>query len=240
MMQSRTVRKNVTLAQAGQEVTLFYLVDSGEVGVFDGGEQVASLYSGGTFGTGALAGQGQHNFTYRTLRTAVLLTIHRDDFDPLLRADTTLAQQVSSGAQERSLLRRMSLFSGLSPQELAALDARLQKRLVAAGELFVRQGEPRSSLFIVASGAVELFVEEQGQEKVVGTLGPGEHFGEYALFADTPYHANGRARLDTELLLLDEAKFDELVAHCEQMTHYVEQLGSGRLLAAQRQTALPS
>lgn len=240
VMQVRAVRKNSVLAQAGQEAIHFCLVDSGEVGVFHNGQQVATLHSGGYFGTGALAGQGQHSFTYRALTTAVLFTIHRDDFDPLLRADTTLAQQVSSGAQTRSLLRRMSLFSGLSPQELAALDARLQKRHVAAGELFVRQGEPRSFLFIIVTGVVELSITEQGEEKVIGTLGPGEHFGEYALFADTPYHANGRARLDAELLLLDEAKFDELVAHCEQMTQYVEQLGSGRLLAAQRHTALPS
>ncbi len=240
VMQPRTARKNSTLALAGQEAETFFLVGSGEVGVFHEGQQVATLHGGGYFGTEALAGKGRHNFTYRTLTTAVLLTIHRDHFDPLLRADTTLAQQVSSGAQERNLLQRMTLFSSLSPQELAALDARLQKRRVPAGEIFVRQGEPPSSLFIVAEGSVELFVMEGGQEKVAGVLGPGEHFGEYALFANTSYHANGRARLDTELLLLDEAKFDDLVARCEQMTQYVEQLGSGRLLAAQRHTALPS
>jgi CRP-like cAMP-binding protein len=65
-------------------------------------------------------------------------------------------------------------------------------------------------------------------------LGPGEHFGEYALFADTPYHASVRAVVDGRLLLLDEAKFDELVATCERMTHYVEQIGSGRLIATRR------
>ncbi|GIK58509.1 MAG: cyclic nucleotide-binding domain-containing protein [Chloroflexi bacterium] len=240
VMQSRAARKNSLLARAGDEATHFFLVDSGEVGVFHNGQLVATLHSGGYFGSEALAGQGRHQFSYRALDTAVLFTIHRDHFDPLLRADTTLAQQVSSGAQERNLLQRMTLFSSLSPQELAALDARLQKRHIVAGEIFVRQGEPRSFLFIVAEGSVELFVSEEGGERVVGVLGPGEHFGEYALFADTPYHANGRARLDTELLLLDEAKFDQLVARCEQMTQYVEQLGSGRLLAAQRHTALPS
>ncbi|MBX3060668.1 MAG: cyclic nucleotide-binding domain-containing protein [Anaerolineae bacterium] len=240
VMQSRTARKNNLLARAGDEATHFYLVDSGEVGVFHNGQLVATLHSGGYFGSGALAGQGRHQFSYRVLSTAVLFTIHRDDFDPLLRADTTLAQQVASGAQIRALLRRMSLFGSLSPQELAALEARLQRRRVAAGTVFVRQGEPRSALFIVFSGVVDVFVTEDGQEKVVGVLGTGEHFGEYALFADTPYWASCRARLDTELLLLDEAKFDQLVARCEQMTQYVEQVGSGRLLAAQRHTALPS
>lgn len=238
-LQAQRARKGVRLAQAGQEATCFYLVESGEVGVYHHGEQVATLTAGGYFGANALAGVGAYDFTCRVLRPSVLLTIHRDDFDPLLRADTTLAQQVTSGVQERDLLKRMPLFAGLSPQELAALDARLQRRPAAAGEVFVRQGEPRSHLFIVVNGLVDVFVTEAGAERVIGSLGPGEHFGEYALFADTPYHAGCRARFETELLLLDEPKFDELVARCEQMTHYVEQLGSGRLMAAQRQTALP-
>ena len=71
-------------------------------------------------------------------------------------------------------------------------------------------------------------------ERVVGTLGPGEHFGEYALFADTPYVATYRATADSKLLLLDEPRFDQLVAECDLMSHYVEQIGSGRLISTRR------
>jgi CRP-like cAMP-binding protein len=98
----------------------------------------------------------------------------------------------------------------------------------------VQEGQPRNYLYIIAEGEVEVFVTEAGQERVIGKLGPGEHFGEYALFADTPYHASVRAVVDSRLLLLDEPKFDELVATCERMTHYVEQIGSGRLIATRR------
>ena len=59
-------------------------------------------------------------------------------------------------------------------------------------------------------------------------------FGEYALFADVPYTATLRAAEDSELLLLDEPTFDNLVAEYERMSHYVEQIGSGRLLASRR------
>ncbi|VAW31443.1 hypothetical protein MNBD_CHLOROFLEXI01-3974 [hydrothermal vent metagenome] len=227
-------RANQTIAQAEREASYFYLIEAGEVGVFHDGVQMATLAAGGYFGTAALAGTGSYQFTYRALTAVTTLTIHQDNFDPLLRADTTLAQQVSSGAQARSLLRQMILFSSLSPQELAAIDARLQPRRLAAGEQFVQEGEPRSHLFIVAEGEIELFVNEDGSERIIGRLGLGEHFGEYALFADTPYHASGRATLPTRLLLLDEAKFDELVANSKRMTHYVEQIGSGRLIATRR------
>lgn len=240
VLQNRTLRPGTTIAKAGLEATHFYLIESGEVAVLHEGQLVASLTTGATFGTNALAGSGNYNFTYRTVTAVNLLTLHRDEFDPLLRADTTLSQQVNSGVRERDLLKRMALFSSLSPQELATLDARLEKRQVKAGDLIVQQNEPRSYLFIVAQGAVEVFTSDKGTEHILGKLGPGEHFGEYALFADRPYRASLRAVLDTELLLLDEPKFDELVASYDRMTHYVEQIGSGRLLATQRHSALPS
>jgi CRP-like cAMP-binding protein len=231
---SQTVseRKGSLLARAGTDATRFFLIDSGQVGVFHDEMQVATLEEGGYFGSNALLASGDYQFTYRALGPVVLLTIHRDDFDPLLRADTTLARQVSSGAESRRLLKQMPLFNSLSPQELAVIDTRLQRRRVPAGENIVRQGQERSHLFIVAAGLVQVLDETEAA--VVGTLGPGEHFGEYALFADVPYTATYRTAVDTELLLLDEPKFDELVATCDQMSHYVAQIGSGRLMSTRR------
>jgi CRP-like cAMP-binding protein len=223
------------MARVSEEAEIFYLIEFGEVGIFHDGVQVGKLRPGGYFGTMALLDKGPYQFTYRALSKVTALTVARDKFDPLLRADTTLAHQVSSGAQERQLLREMPLFSSLSPQELAAIDTRLQHKNVQEGEVVVRQGDPRSDLFIVATGLIEVMMpDEAGVLEVNGRLGPGEHFGEYALFADTPYQATYRAAQDTELLLLDEEKFDELVADSERMLHYVEQIGSGRLIATRR------
>ena len=227
-----TERKGALLARAGTDAERFFLIDAGQVAVFHDEIQVATLEVGGYFGVNALLASGEYQFTYRATGPVALLVIHRADFDPLLRADTTLARQVSSGAETRRLLKQMPLFSSLSPQELAVIDARLLRRRVKAEEIIVRQGQPRSHLFIVAKGRVAVL--EGDEPAVVGDLGPGEHFGEYALFADVPYTATYRAALDTELLLLDEPKFDELVAACDQMSHYVAQIGSGRLMDTRR------
>ncbi len=240
VLQNRNMRKGTTISRAGLESTHFYLIDSGEVIVLHNEEPVATLSGGGYFGTNALAGSGDYNFTYRAGTAVSLYALRREDFDPLLRADTTLSQQVSSGIKERALLKRMALFSSLSPQELASLDAHLVKKEVQAGEVIVNQGEPRSHLFIIEQGAVDVIMSEDGTETLMGKLGAGEHFGEYALFTDTPYHATLKAALDTTLLLLDEPTFDNLVANCERMTHYVEQIGSGRLMTSQRRSAIPS
>ena len=222
------------IAQAGSDALAFFLIESGRVGVYQEGLETAVLETGGYFGALALLDEGVYEATYRALTPVRALVIDRRSFDPLLRADTTLSSQVSSGAQSRQLLKQMPLFNSLSPQQLALIDARLKQRGVKAGEVIVRQGQARSHLFIVASGKLAVAQMVGDGEQVMGYLGPGEHFGEYALFADVPYSATLRAVQDAELYLLDEPTFDRLVAEYKGMSHYVEQIGSGRLLVSQR------
>lgn len=236
VMRDVNFRTGQQIARGGQDAGYFYMIERGTVAVYHDGLQVAVLTVGGYFGTAALTESGSYEFTFRADSDVHLVAVAREDFDPLLRADTTLAQQVSSGAKERDLLKKMALFSSLSPQELAMVDARLESKEVKAGEVFVRQGQPRSHLFIIAEGTVEVFTTgEDGSEKINGRLTVGEHFGEYALFADTPYSASCRTVTDCRLLLLDEPTFDRLVASYDRMSHYVEQIGSGRLMVSQRQ-----
>lgn len=232
-------REGATIAHKGDDAEYFYLLAEGEVSVIEDGEQTAVLTTGGAFGLTALRGKGAYSRTYFAQTAVKTFVLSRDQFDPLLRADTILAEQVNNGAKERALLKKMPLFRTLSPQQLATVDVRLTHKTAIAGELIFQQGAPRSHLVIVAEGKLEIIHQgENGAEQVIGTLGPGEHFGEYALFADVPYQATCRAATKAKLLLLDEAKFDALVAECDRMSHYVEQIGSGRLIATRRKIGL--
>lgn len=236
--QPQKVRAGVEIAREGSAARHFYLVESGTVAVVHDGVQVGVIEPGGYFGMLALLDAGDYLATYRAETAVSLLAIARDRFDPLLRADTTLSSQVRTGAAARKLLKQMPLFASLSPQQLTAVAARMTTRDVAAGEVIVRQGQPRAHLFVVAEGVVQVVVRDGDTEERVGDLGAGEHFGEYALFADTPYQATYTAVQDSQLLLLDEPTFDRLVANYETMSHYVEQIGTGRLIATQRRLGL--
>jgi CRP-like cAMP-binding protein len=231
----RRRRAGTVLAEAGAEATHFFLIEAGEVAALQDGEEIDRLRAGATFGEAALRGRGAYEATYRATGEVQLMVVPRESFDPLLRADTTLASQVSGGAAERELLKRMPLFNSLSPQQLAAVDTRLRPLFVPAGRIVARQGQLRSHLFIVQQGEIAATRRgENGELVVVGRYGPGDHFGEYALFANTPYQATYRAAADSRLLMLDEPTFDDLVAECAQMSHYVEQIGSGRLIDTRR------
>jgi putative peptide zinc metalloprotease protein len=238
LLREVTARPGQTIVEEKQPADHFYLVAAGRVRVLRDGGETAVLQQGGYFGAGALLDGGRHEATYLAETAVTLLTIDRHRFDPLLQTNSSLAHHISEGAAERRLLQRMSLFRSLSPQQLDAMEARMERRTYQADEMIARQGQPRTYLYILVEGQVEAVYEDENGRHSLGIMGPGEHFGEYALFADTPYQATYRAVGQAALLLLDEPTFDKLVAGCERMSHYVEQIGSGRLIATRRRVGL--
>jgi CRP-like cAMP-binding protein len=75
-------------------------------------------------------------------------------------------------------LKRVPLFSELSERQLRRLARDFKDRLVPAGSPLTRQGEMSGvDFFVIAEGEAAVMVDG----KRVGTLGPGDHFGELAM-----------------------------------------------------------
>jgi CRP-like cAMP-binding protein len=79
-------------------------------------------------------------------------------------------------------LERVPLFSALSPRQLRLLAKNFTARRVPAGSVLVRQGEMSGvAFFVIAEGEAAVIVNGTR----VGTLGPGDHFGELAMISET-------------------------------------------------------
>jgi CRP/FNR family cyclic AMP-dependent transcriptional regulator len=79
-------------------------------------------------------------------------------------------------------LKAVSLFSGLSQEEVAALAAAAIVRTFPKNTIVVTEGDRSDSLYVILSGRVKVFVsDEQGKDLVLNIQGPGEYFGELAL-----------------------------------------------------------
>jgi len=79
-------------------------------------------------------------------------------------------------------LKAVSLFSGLSPQEIATLADVAIVRTYPKNSIVVTEGESSDSLYVILSGRVKVFVsDEHGKDLVINVEGPGEYFGELAL-----------------------------------------------------------
>jgi len=102
------------------------------------------------------------------------------------------------------LLGAVPLFNLLDASERADLERVLDRRVAVAGEKLFNIGEPGDSLYIVASGNVELFVKDNTGTKIVLTVcGRGEIFGELSLFDGGARTASATCLEDSELFELD-------------------------------------
>ncbi len=85
------------------------------------------------------------------------------------------------------LLRQSALFAELTVEETYELAEAATQHLCHAGEPFLRQGSPGTSLFILNEGLLGAWVANgAGVDTQVGTIQPGEFFGELSLLTGEP------------------------------------------------------
>ena len=78
-------------------------------------------------------------------------------------------------------LKRVPLFSGLSQRQLRGLAKDFRDRRVPAGSVLTKQGEMSGvDFFVIAEGEAAVIVDGTR----VGTMGPGDHFGELAMISE--------------------------------------------------------
>jgi CRP/FNR family transcriptional regulator len=124
-------------------------------------------------------------------------------------------------------LAETTLFGVLDPDELEEIAQRTVARKYRKGSILFVQGEEGERCFAIVSGTVKLSAyHADGREAVLAVLGPGDVFGELALFDEAPRSADATALEDAELLSLDRNGLNEAVAaHPEIATALLRVLG---------------
>jgi thioredoxin reductase (NADPH) len=65
-------------------------------------------------------------------------------------------------------------FPTLDGSEIAAIETLGSRRSVAAGEYLYREGDARYDFYVVVSGAVEIMVHGDGEERTVARFKSGQ------------------------------------------------------------------
>ena len=105
---------------------------------------------------------------------------------------------------EDSIISRIPLFEGLSPDEQEELRAMMTQTTLRRGETLFNEGDSGDRLYILLSGKVKLgHASADGRENLLAVLGPGEIVGELTLFDPGPRSTTATAVAPTELLTLD-------------------------------------
>ena len=133
-----------------------------------------------------------------------------------------------------AILKRSLIFSGLSDGDLNGLSKLAVVHSFKAGEFIFWEGDEPARFYVVASGRVKVLKHSSlGKEFVVAFFGPGEIFGEVAVFEGRPYPASAQALSDTEVLEIGKDRFLAFLSgHPGVFLRIINVLG-GRLRDAQ-------
>jgi len=114
--------------------------------------------------------------------------------------------------KQLQLLRSISLFEGLTPEQLAKVASLAQVRSYPGRAVIVSQGEPADALFAIMRGRLKVAASgPDGRDTVLGIMAEGEVFGEVALLDGGARSATCTAIEPCELLAIERDQFMELL-----------------------------
>jgi len=108
------------------------------------------------------------------------------------------------------MLRRVKALAELSDDQLNRFAAFMEPRQVPQWTQIVKQGDPDDGMYLVLNGELRVRLMINGKETILATLGPGECFGEIALFDQGPRSADVLANKESVLLKISSEAFDKL------------------------------
>jgi cAMP-dependent protein kinase regulator len=128
-------------------------------------------------------------------------------------------------AVDPSRLDAVPLFAGLRADQLAALAAKFEEREAHVGEHLSSEGGAGYFFFVIESGKAE--VTKHGE--TVAELGPGDFFGEGAIFRARRRTATVTATEPLALLAMFGADFAKLVSDIPDLHERIEAALDARL-----------
>ena len=180
------------------------------------------------------APRGRHIVLTR-VRRGELLAEFSNELDPKCARAVSFQPQLDLGLEwcERGLLERYAaghavgaiaglaqhrLCIGASADDIAALEARVERRSFEAGQTILRRGDAADALYFLMRGEVSVIVAlPGGGHKRLSTLSAGMGFGESALIAGGSRSADVRADTTVECCTLSTEAFARLEHECPSL-----------------------
>lgn len=131
-------------------------------------------------------------------------------------------------------LKRTFIFSSLSEAELVELSRLAVERSFNAGEYVFWEGDAADYFYIVLEGRIKVSkFSSLGKEVIIAFFGPGEMFGEVAVFEEKPYPASSQATTSTRVLAIKRGDFLSFLSGHPQVALVIINILGGRLREAQ-------
>jgi adenylate kinase len=185
---------------------------------------IAELKSGDYFGETALVFNIGRTCGVRTAEKCLFLTVHRTDFDNFLKI-CPIEELLKRVIKQRMVSRLSSLgipfLNGIPDEMLSSLASSVSINEVPKDHVIFNQGDVGDRFYIIVHGSIKVDSKPTAQnegteqpvtENIVGSLGPGQYFGEMSLVS-TVCHLRSATVTSTQksiLLSTDKESFLKL------------------------------
>ena len=113
---------------------------------------------------------------------------------------------------EMQYLRNVELFVNLRSEELKIISLATQNLIYEQGEVIIAEGDEGDEAYVIYSGEVEVYrALGDGKTVSLNRLGPGEMFGELALFGEGFRSATVKALTETLVAVITRDKLYEIL-----------------------------
>ncbi len=110
------------------------------------------------------------------------------------------------------ILAGVALFSGLTGEEYRNLAAIVVDQAFNRGEIIFSEGDEGNGFYLVVEGRIKIYkLSPEGKEQILHLWGPGEPFGEAALFAGWNFPAHAEAYEKSRVFFFPRAAFANLI-----------------------------
>jgi pSer/pThr/pTyr-binding forkhead associated (FHA) protein/Fe-S-cluster-containing hydrogenase component 2/CRP-like cAMP-binding protein len=232
-----------TICEAGTYDLSFCLVLHGTVDAFDPGgtaERIASFRSGDFFGLIEAKRALPRIATLVAASDADVLYVPRHHVRYIEHNASARALLATHHKEEawRLMATQLELFQGVSPRAVAELFERSEILFYdKAGIVIVKQGSVGESLYLVRDGFLQVVQHRNdGTDRVMAYLRPGEFFGETALLDDVPRTATVLTAGRAEVVKVDRADVCEFWTMHPEFEQRLRGVAAVRMEAAQRVT----
>ncbi|TIO08044.1 cyclic nucleotide-binding domain-containing protein [Mesorhizobium sp.] len=121
------------------------------------------------------------------------------------------------------ILSTVRLFEGFTQEQLRLLAFGAETTKLQADHKLYREDDEADCAYIVVSGRIVLYREQDGDRVPIGTAGPGTMLSELALIADTNRLTSASAAIDSEVLRLSRKMFRRILEEYPDIAVHLHQ-----------------
>src|SRR3990172_8530960 len=197
-LERMVLRKGQYLYRQGDPIDAVYVVTRGRLQAVtsgaDGKEAIAGEYAiGEPVGESQVLAAEQRYASVRAVCASELVKVPKPIFERLAAQSPKVVSHIAVISRRHSRREQLAsiqarFFGGaLDRVGLRELEAQVRWVHLKRGEILFRQGSADDDLCIVIKGRLlAVFEEEDGSQKIIGEIAPGETVGEMAILTTEP------------------------------------------------------